>query len=265
MSAPVFLCPEAADARIGDVLTVAGDEGRHAVTVQRRAVGEPVDLVDGLGRRASGEITEAGDGQMRVRVGALTHDDDPEVVLVQALAKGGRDEQAVEAAVELGATRIVPWAAQRSIVQWRGPKAEKARDKWAALVIAATKQSRRARVAAVDRAATSAQLAALITHAVAEGARVLVLHEDAVRPLTAVPWPDARQPVWLIVGPEGGIGDEELEQLRSAGAEAVVLGPHVLRASSAGPAAIAALAVARGTWGAGPANAADGPAGGGLR
>lgn len=264
MSAPVFLCPQAADARIGDVLTVAGDEGRHAVTVQRRAVGETVDLVDGLGRRARGAIIEAAAGQMRVRVEALARDDDPEVVLVQALAKGGRDEQAVEAAIELGATRIVPWAAHRSIVQWRGPKADKGRDKWASLVIAATKQSRRARVAAVDGVATTSQLAPLVTHAIAEGARVLVLHESASRPLTAVPWPDPSQPVWVIVGPEGGIAEDELEQLQSSGAEPVVLGPHVLRASSAGPAAIAALAAARGTWDVAPGEA-DGPADGGLR
>ncbi|GIG55484.1 16S rRNA (uracil(1498)-N(3))-methyltransferase [Demequina activiva] len=264
MSAPVFLCPKAADARPGDVLAVDGDEGRHAVTVQRRAVGEAVDLVDGLGRRASGEIIEAGGGQMRVRVAAVAQDHDAEVVLVQALAKGGRDEQAVESAIELGATRIVPWGAQRSIVQWRGPKADKARDKWAALVVAATKQSRRARVASVDAVVSTAQLTRLVADAVGDGACVLVLHEAAAGPLTAVPWEDPRQPVWLIVGPEGGISDDELEQLRSAGARPVVLGPHVLRASSAGPAAIAALAAVRGTWDV-ASGEADGPADGGLR
>ncbi|WP_084103267.1 16S rRNA (uracil(1498)-N(3))-methyltransferase [Demequina sp. NBRC 110056] len=264
MSAPVFLSVEAADARAGDVLTVAGDEGRHAVTVQRRGVGERVDLVDGLGRRASGVIAEAADGVMRVRIDAVRSDDDPEVVLVQALAKGGRDEQAVEASIELGATRIVPWQAGRSIVQWRGPKAAKARERWASLVIAATKQSRRARVAAVDDVVTTRELAVEVARAVADGARVLVLHESASRPLTALEWADARQPVWLIVGPEGGIADDEVGALADAGAEAVVLGPHVLRASSAGPAAIASLAAARGTWGDGAAEA-DGPRGGGLR
>jgi 16S rRNA (uracil1498-N3)-methyltransferase len=264
VSAPVFLWPEAADARVGATLTVTGDEGRHAVTVQRRGVGEVVDLVDGVGTRVRGEIVATGAGEMSVRVLAVSQDHDPEVVLVQALAKGGRDEQAVEAAVELGATRIVPWTAQRSIVQWRGPKAAKARDKWVALVIAATKQSRRARAAAVDELATTAQLAHLATHAIATGARVLVLHESATRSLASVPWPDPTQPVWLIVGPEGGIGEDELSQLSAAGAEPVVLGPHVLRASSAGPAAIAALAALRGTWSQ-QAGEADGPVDGGLR
>ena len=265
MSAPVFLCAGVADAHVGDRLTVAGDEGRHAVTVQRRGEGEAIDLVDGSGRRATGRIVEVAPGQMTVQVDALSRDDDPEVVLVQALAKGGRDEQAVESAIELGATRIVPWAAQRSIVQWRGAKAVKGRDKWSALAVAAAKQSRRAQLATVDEIASTAQLAAMVGRAVADGARVLVLHEQAARPLASVAWPDPRQPVWLIVGPEGGIGDEELAQLRDAGASPMVLGPHVLRASSAGPAAIAVLAATRGTWARPDGDEADVSTGGAVR
>ncbi len=268
MSAPVFIDPQAADARVGDVIDVTGEEARHALTVQRRGVGEVVDLVDGRGRRARGEIVAASDRVMQVRVNDVLVDDDPQVVLVQALAKGGRDEQAVEAAIELGATRIVPWAAQRSIVQWRGPKALKAREKWESLVVAATKQSRRARVATVDTVVSSADLSREIAAAVEQGARVLVLHEAATVGLSDLQWSDTRQPVWVIVGPEGGIGDDELHQLTSAGAQAVVLGPHVLRASSAGPAAIAALAAVRGSWDRGVgangfgAEADDGVAGG---
>ena len=263
MSAPVFLTPAAADARPGDVLEVAGAEARHAVTVQRRGAGERVDLADGAGARASGEIVEAGDGRMRVRIDAVSRDDDPPVVLVQALAKGGRDEQAVEAAVELGATRIVPWGAARSIVQWRGPKADKARDKWVALATAAAKQSRRALVPSVDGVVTTRALAAMVAEATARGDRVLVLHEEAAAPLADLAWDDGAAVTWIVVGPEGGIADDEVGALVDAGAEAVVLGPHVLRASSAGPAAIAALAIARGTWSA--ARWSDDARGGGLR
>lgn len=263
MSAPVFLSDSAADARAGDVITVTGDEARHAVTVQRRAVGETVDLVDGAGARASGEIIEAEAGAMRVRVQAVSRDLEPEVVLVQALAKGGRDEQAVESAVELGATRIVPWAATRSIVQWRGPKADKARAKWQSLVLSATKQSRRARLAVVDPLVTTAELARLVREAAGRGDRVLVLHEVATTRLASLAWSDPTTTVWLIVGPEGGISDTEVHAFTEAGAEAVLLGPHVLRASSAGPAAIAALAVTRGSWS--DTHAADEQGGGGIR
>ncbi|WP_084130703.1 16S rRNA (uracil(1498)-N(3))-methyltransferase [Demequina sp. NBRC 110055] len=258
MSAPVFVDPQVADAAVGDSVTVTGAEARHAVTVQRRAVGEVVDLVDGAGRRARGEIVAAAPAAMTVRIGAVGRDEDPEIMLVQALAKGGRDEQAVEAAVELGITGVTPWASQRAIVQWRGPKADKARQKWVDLVLAATKQSRRARVPDVEGVVTTKELTWQVHRAVAAGTRVLILHEDASTPLTALTWDAPDQPVWLIVGPEGGIADEEIGLLTGAGAEPVLLGPHVLRASSAGPAAIAALAASRGTW-------ADASLRGGLR
>ncbi|WP_083966914.1 16S rRNA (uracil(1498)-N(3))-methyltransferase [Demequina globuliformis] len=276
MSAPVFVDPAAANAVPGALIDVRGSEARHAVTVQRREVGETVDIVDGHGTRARGVIEGAAGDLLQVRVGTVAHEADAPVTLVQALAKGGRDEQAVEAAVELGVTRVVPWAAARSIVQWRGPKADKGRAKWESLVVAASKQSRRAFVAPVDAVASTRDLCHSIGPAVAAGDTVLVLHEDATVPLTSLSFagpatPEPARAVWLIVGPEGGIAAEELEQFQRAGATAVRLGPHVLRASSAGPAAMAALAAVRGTWdnpagfAQGATGQADAPTGGELR
>jgi 16S rRNA (uracil1498-N3)-methyltransferase len=248
VSAPVFLCPEAADAVAGSLLTLTGSEARHAATVQRRTVGERVDLVDGRGTRASGVIAAVRVDALDVRVDAVSRDVDAEITLVQALAKGDRDEQAVEAATELGVTRVVPWASDRAIVQWRGPKAEKGRSGWESLALAAAKQSRRALVPAVFPVVSTKELAALVRAAVGAGERVLILHEEARAALASLVWADQTQPVWVIVGPEGGISDAELELLVAAGGEPVRLGPHVLRASSAGPAALAALAALRGTW-----------------
>ncbi|MFP5360138.1 MAG: 16S rRNA (uracil(1498)-N(3))-methyltransferase [Actinomycetes bacterium] len=248
MTAPVFVDAGAATAAAGETLRVEGDEARHAVTVQRRRVGEAVDIVDGEGVRASGAITATGDRWFEILVAHVTRERDPRVTLVQALAKGGRDEQAVEAAVELGVTGVIPWASDRAIVQWRGPKADKGRAAWQALALAAAKQSRRAVVPEVSGVMTTRALAAAVADAAAAGTRVLVLHESARLGLAALDWEDREQPTWVIVGPEGGIADSELEALAAAGATAVVLGPHVLRASSAGPAALAALAALRGHW-----------------
>ena len=252
MSAPVFLCPDAADAVVGGIVTLTGAEARHAATVQRRTIGEWLDVVDGAGRRVGGPIVALRDGELDIRVEHTSTDVDPDITLVQALAKSGRDEQAVESATELGVTRIVPWAADRSIVQWRGPKATKGQAQWQALAVAATKQSRRAIVPQVDALRSSRDLAADVAQACARGVRVLVLHEVASVPLTTLTWEDPLQPVWVIVGPEGGISEAELQALTDAGARAVVLGPHVLRSSSAGPAAVAVLAATRGTWSARP-------------
>jgi 16S rRNA (uracil1498-N3)-methyltransferase len=248
VSAPVFISPEVTDAVVGSVIALTGAEARHAGTVQRRAVGERIDLVDGHGRRASTRILSIQESRVDVEVEALSTDADPAVTLVQALAKGGRDEQAVESAVELGVTAVIPWAAERSIVQWRGPKADKALAQWRSLCVAAAKQSRRAHIPEVNSLVTTRELMRQVEGAVASGARVLVLHEEATVALTTLEWQAADQPVWLVVGPEGGISGGELAAFGEAGAEAVRLGPHVLRASSAGPAAISALAAVRGTW-----------------
>jgi 16S rRNA (uracil1498-N3)-methyltransferase len=163
-------------------------------------------------------------------------------VLVQALAKGDRDEQAIEAATELGVDEVVPWQAARSIVIWRGERAARSLRKWESVVLAATKQSRRARVPQVSQPANQAAVIRRIESA----ALALVLHEEAERPLAGIELPTSGDVV-LIVGPEGGIAPDELTAFGAAGAVAVRLGPHVLRSSSAGPAALAVLSAA-GRW-----------------
>ena len=111
----------------------------------------------------------------------------PRFVLVQALAKNDRDDQAVEAATECGVDEVVPWQASRSVVQWRGERGEKARRKWDAVLVAATKQSRRTRRPVLAPTATTADLAARVRDAAA----AYVLHEDATAPLAGVTLPDA--------------------------------------------------------------------------
>jgi 16S rRNA (uracil1498-N3)-methyltransferase len=160
-------------------------------------------------------------------------------VLVQALAKGGRDELAVETATELGVDEVVPWQAARSVVQWRGERGTKARAGWESIARAAAKQSRRARVPAIAALASSADVQARMGGA----ALAVVLHEDADAALAGMLLPSAGDVV-LVVGPEGGITPDELELFGGAGAMVCRLGPHVLRSSTAGPAAIAVLSAA---------------------
>ena len=133
-------------------------------------------------------------------------------------------------------------------MQWRGPKVAKAQAAWESTVLAAAKQARRAFVPVVADLVTTKELVTLVGAAVGSGERVLVLHEGATTPLVNLRWTVEHQAVWLVVGPEGGISDNEIGALVGAGAESVRLGPHVLRASTAGAAAIAALAAVRGDW-----------------
>ncbi|WP_404382026.1 16S rRNA (uracil(1498)-N(3))-methyltransferase [Knoellia locipacati] len=225
----------------GDVVVLDGPEGRHAATVRRTGVGEQLRLADGRGRVVTGVVESVGRAELTLRVESVLDEPvpSPRFVLVQALAKGDRDDQAIEAATELGVDEVVPWQAGRSIVQWRGERGEKAWRKWDAVLVAATKQSRRARRPDLSPVVTTAALAARIATAGA----AYVLHEDADVPLASLDVP-ADGDVLLVVGPEGGISPEELEAFRDAGAHVVRLGDTVLRSSSAGPAALAVLSAA---------------------
>ena len=222
----------------GASLLLDGDEGRHAGAVVRLRVGERYFVADGAGRRVLLEATDVDRSSVRGTVLEVVDEPAPATrfVLVQALAKGDRDEQAIEAATELGVDEIVPWQAERSVV------AAKSLAKWAAVVTRATKQSRRSRMPLTSPAVGLAPLVARV----GESALTLVLHEDATEPLATVELPDEGD-VLLVVGPEGGISEREVEALRGAGARPVRLGSTILRASSAGPAGLAVLS-ARARW-----------------
>lgn len=227
----------------GDSVAVTGDEARHAVVVSRLGPGERVQVADGSGRVVEGEIVSAEPQRMTVRIDVLREFEEAPTrfVLMQALVKGGRDEQAVEAATELGVDAVIPWQADRSIVQWRGDKAVKAARKWESLVLTASKQARRATVPAVEPMVTTRTAADRLQEADA----VLVLHEDAELPISEFHVPPGE--VVVVVGPEGGITPDEVAAFRDTGAQVVRLGPTVLRASNAGPTALAIL-LARTRW-----------------
>lgn len=243
MTLPLHLLPTGAlsGRAAGDTVVLDGSEGRHAATVRRTRVGEHLLLTDGEGLRVEAEVVAVGRGTLDLRVVSVATDPEPSprFVLVQALAKNDRDDQAIEAASELGVDEVVPWQAARSVVQWRGERGEKARGKWDAVLVAATKQSRRTRRPVLGATASTADLVRRVPSAAA----VLVLHEDATTPLASVELP-AEGDVVVIVGPEGGIAPDELDALTGAGATAVRLGHTVLRSSSAGPAALAVLSAA---------------------
>jgi len=252
MTAPVFVVdPGRLDAlSTGDTFRLDGAEGRHAGVVQRRSRGERLDVVDTRGVRLVGLVADVSPQGVDVEVLELVREPSPPVrlVLVQALAKGDRDELAIEAATEVGADAVVPWQADRSIVVWRGERAAKSRARWLGTVRTAAKQSRRAWVPDVELAVDSKALAARAAEVVAAGGAVLVLHETATDPVTEAELPQGGD-VLVVVGPEGGISDDELARLVDAGARPVRLGPHVLRTSTAGPVALALLATRLGRWG----------------
>lgn len=241
-----FITPDATSAQPGSSVLLTGAEAKHAAVVRRVRLGEPVTLGDGAGVWLEGEVAAAEPSRVEVRILVRSVEDRPErrIVLVQALAKGDRDELAVQAACELGADEIVPWQASRSVSRWEGAKAAKGRERWATIVREAAKQAHRRWVPEVVPVESTADLVRR-----AGEQRVLVLDPSAERRLTALASDgDDPRDVVLVVGPEGGVSDEERERLVAAGAECVLLGDTVLRTSTAGPAAIAVLNAALGRW-----------------
>lgn len=239
-----FLVDDPIGAHPGEDVVLSGAEAHHAATVRRVRVGETVTVGDGRGAWITGECVTVARREVVVRVAAR---DDipparPRLVLVQALAKGDRDELAIQAATELGVDEIVPWQAARSVSRWDAAKAVKGRDRWAGIVREAAKQAHRAWVPDVAELVTTRQAAAR-----AARSDVLVLEPTAATPLTRRQLSHDRDLV-LVVGPEGGIAPEELDLFTDAGATLVRLGETVLRTSTAGPAALAVVSAALDRW-----------------
>lgn len=252
MTDPVFLAENAELSPLGAgaEFHLTGAEARHAVTVRRLRAGEPLDIVDGTGSRVSCEFVRGERDSMTVRVVDVTYEPapTPEFVLVQALAKGDRDLQAVESATELGVDRVIPWQADRSIVRLKADRAAKTMAKWQSTVTAAAKQSRRARWPLLATHANSNALTTMISEQ--PDTQWLVLHESADCSWGTLHTEElaAARSIGLIVGPEGGISDQELDRFVRAGARPVKLGHQVMRSSTAGPAALAALCALTGRW-----------------
>ncbi len=244
MTLPVFVHEGLAELSSGDPVELAGDEGRHAVVVRRIRVGERLVLTDGAGTTATVTVTEIARSSLSATVDELVGSapETPRVVVVQAIPKGERGELAVEMLTEVGVDVIVPWAASRSVAVWRGDKQAKALAKWRTTAREAAKQARRSWFPEVADLVTTARVVELLRDASVP----VVLHEAASGPLADLPVP-GRGEIVIVVGPEGGISDEELEAFAAVGAEPVRMGTSVLRSSTAGVAATAAL-LARTRW-----------------
>jgi 16S rRNA (uracil1498-N3)-methyltransferase len=240
---PVFLADRAA--LESDVVVLSGAEGRHAATVRRLRPGERADITDGAGLVAECVVAGPASGGLEFTVQArrMVPWPDPAVTVVQAIPKGDRGELAVEEMTEVGVDRIVPWAAARCVPVWQGSRGERSLAKWRLTAREAAKQSRRAWIPEVTYVASAGQVAQLI----AKAARAIVLEPGAADGLGRLSLPESGE-LLVVVGPEGGITDQESVTFRAAGATACRLGPTVLRTSTAGAVAAAILLTRSGRW-----------------
>lgn len=247
MSLPAFIHPGLDGISVGDSLMLHGAEGRHAVTVKRIVAGERILLIGSAGTFCEATVQDVrGKDELIAIVDevGVSHTPDPRVVIVQAIPKSERSELAIDLATQAGADEFIAWQADRCIAKWDGKKAPKALGKWQAQAESSAKQSRRTRIPTVHGPLTTRQL---VQHLKSQDTKplVYVLHEDATDSIKDV---ELEGDVLLIIGPEGGIGEEELSLLQEAGAHAIKLGPEVLRTASAGMVALAAIGVRTARW-----------------
>lgn len=216
-----------------DPLSLDSKELQHANNSLRIKPGEMIRLTDGHGGLAEATFGDELQISKRWQVEPVK----PFIHVVQALAKGDRDELAIQTSTELGARRFSPWQAERSIVKWNEQKAQKGIQRWRAIATEATKQSHQAWIPEVTDLAKSTDFE--IT------GQLIVLDPDAEKSLTEL---ELSEQITLVIGPEGGISPAEIESFLARGAQLASLGNSVFRTSTAAPAAISAIRTLAG-WG----------------
>jgi 16S rRNA (uracil1498-N3)-methyltransferase len=230
----------------GQELELPPRVGHHVVKVLRLRAGDALLLTDGEGAEFAAELCSA-QASVRVRLGEggpRDREAPVAVTLVQALFASDRLEWMIEKAVELGAAALILAPAERSGPRAEGERAARRLDRWREIAAMATCQSGRTRCMPIELHAT---LASALS-AGPRDARRRILAPGTTDALDA---PPAGGALVLAIGPEGGWSPRELDQARALAYRPAGLGPRVLRAETAGPAALAGVLAQCGGWQAG--------------
>ena len=225
---------------VGATYEFDSDDAFHAIKVLRIAAGEIFNLSDGAGAWSRVNVNNVNKKSMTVTVlesgfeEALTE----QFTIVQAIPKGDRIKESIEMSTEGGVDRIVMWKAARSI-----GRADEKLEKLQLTAREASKQSRRFRIPQVSGVATTDQ----VVDEIAKADLALVFHESATSTISRAITAGA-QKVLIIIGPEGGLTDDEVETFAAAGAKVVLMGRPILRSAHAGLAAMAAVNTALSVW-----------------
>lgn len=228
--------------QVGAQYTLSGDDGHHAVRVLRLSVGEELVLSDGRGAWSKVRVVAVDKKSVDLIVleSGFQNASATSITVIQAITKGERSKEAIELLTEAGADHIVPWQSLRSI-----GKLEKGVEKLRVVAQEASKQSRRFWVPEVSDVVDTPGAIAIIKSA----DLAIVFHESAMTKLSdLLAERESIASVAIVIGPEGGITDEELANMSGAGAKIALLGRPILRSAHAGIAAIAAVSTALGIW-----------------
>ena len=248
---PLYLVPESHlrkdGIHLGDRLRIEGDEAHHITRVSRHTVGERISVTDGSGLRVIASIVAIDRNQIEVAVEEVLQSEIPAIQLraIQALTKSDRAHECVELLVAAGVDEIIPWKAERSIGKWDDKSSP---DKWESWIRAAVKQTRR------DRIPTLAKPIELSSIAPSSNDLLLGFHEEAASSLDASfarslnLKTNSLRTITVIIGPEGGLSEREVDSLKERGVLMLRLGSPILRSAQAGAAALVAIQSALSIW-----------------
>lgn len=216
-------------------------DAKHISKVLRMQPGDKIQIVSDDGVTAIAEIVSLQADNVVVKCLeklAESHEPSVNITLAQGLAKGEKMDFIIQKAVEMGASSIVPVAMEHSVVRLEGAKADKKVERWQKIAEAAAKQSKRDIIPQVQAVQTMQQMLANndLQHKI-----IAYECEDRLGLKTALQRCDNLRELLLIIGPEGGISEFELELARKNGAVPVSLGKRILRAETAGVVALSAI------------------------
>jgi 16S rRNA (uracil1498-N3)-methyltransferase len=223
---------------VGGSYEFANDDANHAIRVLRIQEGAEFMLSDGKGAWSQVVATEVKKKSMQVQILDSGFQDPlaTTITVVQAIPKGDRAKEAIELLTEAGVDRIVPWLSTRSI--------GKGSEKFAVTAREASKQSRRFRIPEVTDMATTAQ----ICEAIKISDLAIAFHESATTKLSDQVSSHNVEHLLIIIGPEGGLTDEEIDAFTQAGAKVALMGRPILRSAHAGIAAVSAVSALLKVW-----------------
>jgi 16S rRNA (uracil1498-N3)-methyltransferase len=226
--------------QVGATYTFDNDDALHAIRVLRTGPGEIFWLSDGKGSFSTVKAVEVSKRSMQCEVIETEFQEplDIEYTVIQALPKGDRLKECAGLLTEAGVDRIVFWSSARSI-----GKADKTLDKLDVTVREASKQARRFRIPEIIGPLSTAE----VIDEIARTDLAVVFHESATSKLSAITAQSPKKAL-IIIGPEGGITDEELDAFTSSGAKIALMGRPVFRSAHAGIAGIAALQTLLKSW-----------------
>ena len=226
---------------LANQIEVDGDEAHHGVNVLRLKQSEEVKISDGVGNWGVGKVSQINKKSFIVEISDRGFEATAKqrVIVVQAILKNDANKEAVDFLTQVGADEIIPWQSQHSI----GKIDDKSLSKWQSTTRESSRQSRRVRIPVISNADSTESLISKI-----KGLQnIFVLHESAENRLSQIEI-NQEADVILIVGPEGGLSEIEVNTFVAAGAKVVRLGESVLRAANAGAAAVSVVMSRTGKW-----------------